>query len=155
MPVDTQLALDCYALEIWAYLRSGVAATSDGIILIYNDDAVTANYKYGYSVWSEAAALPSNANGTTPFGGFITAGNSGSNEYSFYRIWIPWFQSSSELRNARVRGDYSTGATNLDGIYLRQRWKAEAITNVRIRVDGYPTDSFNSNSRVVMWGHKL
>lgn len=146
----------CSHIEIFAMLRSTVSATFDSLYLFFNNDTTVANYRHSYVNASETAANPSTAGAATPFLDFVCAANSPTNEFSFVRIFVPYFNVSSPtlVKHAMCYADYSTGSTNMGLVASTIRWTTTAITNIRLRPDGYSTDTFNSSSKAIAIGYR-
>lgn len=156
--VSTSDANLCNHIEIFAMLRSTVSATFDNLYIFFNADTTVANYRHSYCNANETVANPSTAGAATPFVDFVCAATSPTNEFSFCRILIPYFNVSSPslVKHAIAYSDYSTGSTNLGLVNSSIRWTGTttAITTIKIRPDGYSTDTFNTNSKVVAIGYR-
>lgn len=146
----------CSHLEIFASLRSTVAATFDNLYLFFNNDTTVANYRNSYVTANEASANPSAAGAATPFINFVCAANSPTNEFSMCRIFIPFFNVSSPtmVKHALTFCSYSTASSSIGLTAANVRWTTTAITNIRLRPDGYSTDTFNTNSKVTVIGYR-
>lgn len=148
-------ALNCWAIEILFNLRGSVSATFDTLYQTFNGDNTGTNYRYTYVSGDGSAAASSNAN--TQTAGFIPAGTAPTGSFGSGRIWIPHFRDTNFEKQAHLTMEYRI-VTIVNTLALTQKWlktPIEAITDIRLRPDGYATDTFNSNSRVVVRGWKL
>ena len=146
----------CNHLEIFAALRSTVSATFDNLYLFFNNDTTVANYRNSYLNANGSSANPSSAGAATPFINFMCGATSPTNEFSMVRIFIPFFNVSSPtlVKHAVTFSTYSTGSSSIGLVAVSLRWTTTAITNIRLRPDGYSTDTFNTNSKVVVIGYR-
>lgn len=151
-------ATDCLHLEIFVALRGTVSATFELAYIFFNNDTTVANYRYSVLSWSEAAANPAAAGSAIPRIMTTTAASSPTNEYSFGRILVPFFRATTFAHHARVHGNnFATGASSIGGTEAETRWTGvtTAITNIKIRTDNHPTDTWTSNSSVIVVGHTI
>lgn len=144
----------CRDLEIYFGIRGNFANTFDSLMLYYNDDNEDANYRYSYASANEASAAVACAGAATAFMAFVVANTGPSNEYSMGRMLISDYRSPTTLKHMQLRMSYGLTTTSLNTFQLNHRWTVNAIRKISMRVDGAPTDTLNSNSRVVVIGHK-
>lgn len=148
-------APNCWAIEILLNLRSSVSATFDTLYQTFNGDNTGTNYRYTYVSGDGSAAASSNGN--TQTAGFIPAGTAPTGSFGAVRIWLPHFQDTNFEKQAFLDMEYRI-VTVVNVLTLNQKWlktPIEAINAVRLRPDGYATDTFSSNSRAVVRGWKL
>lgn len=154
--LDTKPALDCQHIEIIYALRGTVAAVTDNVYTYYNNLIVAASYRYSYHSWSEAAATSPSGGNALPFT-MIMPGNTAtpSTEYAKGRMRVPRFQDPNVQHRLINRGGWSSASTNCAGLKANNRWSFEPVVSIQIRTDNWGTDDFNSNSHIVVLGHKV
>jgi hypothetical protein len=152
LDTNTASAQLCKHLEISALLRSGVAATFDTLWMMFNGDGTAANYRNTYLSGDGTSATSANANNQSI--GFPNGNTAPSGSHSFIRMFIPNFKSTTIEKEAHIF--LSNRLSTVPSVmFLTQFWlktPIEAITAIRIRPDGYPTDTFTSSSRLTLRG---
>lgn len=145
----------CRHLMLIMNIRSTVSATADIAYIYFNYDFVVANYRYSYIAWSEGAAVPGSATAATPTIAFCSAATGPTNDFTSVMIWIPNFRETINVKHAFARGNYSLGSSSLAGSFINLYWNKNPIKQISIRPDGYPTDTFNSNSKLIALGYRF
>lgn len=145
----------CRHLELIMYLRGTVSATTDIVYMYFNYDFVVANYRYTYLAWSETAAVPGSATSAIPVIAFVTAATGQTNDFAYVRAWIPNFRETINVKHVFTRANYTLGASSLAGSEINMKWGKLPIKQISIRPDGYTTDTFNTNSKVIVLGHRF
>lgn len=148
-------ALDCVHLRGRAMIRSSLAATTDGLYVLFNADTTVTNYRHAGVAWTEAAGN-SPFGGNTPRIGNITGASSPSDEYAQIDFEIDFFRSTAFVKKMAytISLYYTTGASYLyyvGGVH----WNSTAaITALKLRTDNHPTDTLNAASRLQLIGVK-
>lgn len=129
-------------LEIWYQLRSVATATSDGIVLTFNNDTTAANYVSLSSNTTHADTLTTSENLSGAAQGIViangmTAANSPANWYSFLKIKVSGYNVAARMK--LVSWDGFTPADNATGELIKiaggGMWlnTANAITSVQAK----------------------
>jgi hypothetical protein len=142
-------------LELILQGRTNLAATTQAIRLLFNNDSTVANYKSSaiYNNSATAAAIVVTA---TPVGGYTSAASAPANAFGFTRIFVPFYRATTALHLNRVTSNYqldtANGIISLTGTHL---WSnTAAISRVQIQAINNPTNVFVTNSRLQIIGHR-
>lgn len=137
--------------------RTTSAVQSDGTYLMFNGDYTIGNYAYqrdgannGSSNTAQAGSpsLPGAPGATAVAGIFANT-----------QIYIQDYADSTTVKsytsyNGFVYATTVTGAARWVGAHYTVWNNTNAITQITIRPDGYPTDNFDTGSRIRIWGVK-
>lgn len=151
-------ALLCTHLEILCLLRSTVSATSDAVYLFWNNDTTVSNYRR-HRVGGANTAIGGGTSivdlDNSPFTGVASANSSPSNYFSYLKITVPDFRSTSKHKIAWCEyGGINATTEGRTGVIAHQ-WTITtptAINRVQIRTDNHPTDLFTSGSAIWVFG---
>ncbi len=155
--VSSGEALNCIDLELLCMIRGLATGISDSLYMWANGDLTATNYRNSYQYWDQ---VPTNsaAGAATPLVSFIPSNSSPSGAYAFLRIYIPQFRNTAFVRKAQATGTGKLAASTQFGNDVAWEYTNSdtgvAITNIKLRPDGYGTDTLNSSSRVVVRGWK-
>lgn len=137
--------------------RTNSAVQSDGTYLMFNGDYTIGNYAYqrdgannGSSDTAQAGSpsLPGAPGATAAAGIFANT-----------QIYIQDYADSTTVKsytsyNGFVYATTVTGSARWVGAHYTVWNNTNAITQITIRPDGYPTDNFAAGSRIRIWGVK-
>lgn len=146
---------DDLLLLLWA--RGDVAATSDVVDVLFNNDTTDGNYHFQqhYVVAGSVSAV---TEGAFPASARIPADSAAASSFGMARIHIPEYASTGELKTLFSHSGGLEGAANIGSSRFVTSWEdggATAINRITIQPDGHPTDEFLTNSRLRIIGIKV
>ncbi len=158
---DTTLAasgrFDVSGIEsVYAFLygivfaRSDVAAGGDVVNFFINGDTTAGNYRRGSH---DAGSVHQVGVGDDAFGFSCPAATAPANTFGFLEFTIPFYAETAYHKNIwDLSGQRQTAATILYSMAYIVYEDTAVLTQITIQPDGYDTDEFVADSRLLLYG---